>query len=136
VVPCRLFDADARFKRWDSVFICLSSSAIGIGSSRHKAQTRARCHASADGSRRTILISGCFIRAIAEHGGRSHVMAVTVPRTGSSPEVICFSFDNCTTRDSFIDRLQVCADFALEYYDCVLGEIPVVYSHSSFSPGL
>jgi hypothetical protein len=107
VVLCHLFDPEARFITWDSVFIHLASSAIGIGSSRLKAQTRAHSVSFAADSRKTISISGCTVRAIAEHGGRNHVMVITVPRMGTSPEAICFSFNDVATRDSFISRLQV-----------------------------
>ena len=108
-VDCHLFDPRAVFKRWDSVFIAVGHRTIGVGSSRDKAVARAlRPSVAADEAHRAISLAGCGVKAVAEHAGRKHVMAVSAHRdsSGSAPEFI-FAFHDSAARDAVILRVQV-----------------------------
>ncbi len=108
-VACQQFDPDAHFKSWDSVFIAISNKSIIIGSSRDKVLSGALGHSvAAEKARKIIPLAGCSVRAVLEHHGRKHVMAVATPPTSSaSMHDSFFSFDDSAARDAFIERLQV-----------------------------
>jgi hypothetical protein len=108
-VGCHLFDPRAVFKRWDSVFIAVGDRTIGVSSSRDKAVARAlRSLVTADEAHKAISLAGCEVKAVAEHAGRKHVMAVSAHRdsSGSAPEFI-FAFHDSAARDAVILRVQV-----------------------------
>jgi hypothetical protein len=108
-VGCHLFDPRAVFKRWDSVFIAVGHRTIGVSSSRDKAVARAlRPLVAADEAHKAISLAGCGVKAVTEHAGRKHVMAVSAHRdsSGSAPEFI-FAFHDSAARDAVILRVQV-----------------------------
>ena len=91
------------------MFVFVGSKAIGVGSSRDKALSRALSHSVDDDAvNKVIPLSGCSVTAVPEHKGRKHVMAIAVPRSSSgSVTDFIFSFDDPAARDSFIQQLQV-----------------------------
>ena len=104
-VACHVHDPTARFKSWDAAFIAVSSSHIGFGSSRDKALVRALGRdAAAVQDHKAIPLPGCTVRAVAEHDGRKHAMAVTAPAL-SQPKI--FAFRDDATRDAFMRAVQV-----------------------------
>jgi hypothetical protein len=106
-VACHVHDPTARFKSWDAVFIAVGSRHIGFGSSRDKAVARAIGRdAAAVQDHKAIPLSGCTVRAVAEHDGRKHVMAVAAHALSRQPEKI-FAFCDDATRDAFMRAVQV-----------------------------
>ena len=106
-VSCHVHDPTARFKSWDAAFIAVGSSHIGISSSSDKAQARALGRdAAAVQDDKAIPLPGCTVRAVAEHDGRKHVMAVAAPTLSRQPEKI-FAFRDEATRDAFMRAVQV-----------------------------
>jgi hypothetical protein len=84
------------------VLITVSSSHIGISSSSDKAQARALGRdAAAVQDHKAIPLPGCTVRAVAEHDGRKHVMAIAAPALSQQPEKI-FAFGDEATRDAFM----------------------------------
>ena len=74
--------------------------------------SRAFGHGVADGDfDKSIPLEGCIPRAVAEHAGRKHVMAVAFP-DDSLPEEV-FAFQDSATRDACMQRLQVRACVAV-----------------------
>ena len=109
---CRRYDADAFFKNWDNVFLSLGSNRLAFGSSRDKAITRAGSQGIAvppDDLGKVFRIDSCRFRAVDEHKGCSHVMAVEFPSMLSSSATEFFAFDDRATRDGFFLSLQVTA---------------------------
>ena len=109
-VSCHVHDPTARFKSWDAAFIAVGSSHIGISSSSDKAQARAlgRDPAAVQHGK-AIPLPGCTVKAVAEHDGRKHVMAVmavAAPALSRQPEKI-FAFRDEATRDVFMRAVQV-----------------------------
>ena len=85
----------------------MSSSHIGISSSSDKAQARALGRdAAAVQDHKAIPLPGCTVRAVAEHDGRKHAMAVAAPALSLQPEKI-FAFRDEATRDAFMRAVQV-----------------------------
>ena len=104
-VDCHVHDPTARFKSWDVVLISVGSSHIGFGSSSDKAQARALGRdAAAVQDHKAIPLPGCTVRAVAEHDGRKHAMAVTAPKL---PQPKIFAFRDDATRDAFMRAVQV-----------------------------
>jgi hypothetical protein len=110
-VECRLFDPKALFMSWDSAFIAVGSKTIGIAKNRDKALVGTLSHVVAVAEveeRISIPLAVCEVRAVPEHAGRKHVMAVSVSSTSSVAAPVCIcSFDNSATRDEFIGKVQV-----------------------------
>ena len=104
-VDCHVHDPTARFKSWDAVLIAVGSSHIGFGSSSDKAVARALGRdAAAVQDHKAIPLPGCTVRAVAEHDGRKHAMAVAAPAL-SQPKI--FAFRDDATRDAFMRAVQV-----------------------------
>ena len=91
---------------WDSVFIAVGSSSFAFGSTREKAVARAEAP-TADDSDKVIPLQGCHPRAVAQHAGRAHVIAIAVPTAFKTIPEQCFAFENDITRDAFMQKLQV-----------------------------
>ena len=90
---------------WDEVFIAVGSSHIGFGSSSDKALASALSRdAAAVQDHKAIPLRGCTVRAVAEHDGRKHAMAVAAPAL-SRPKI--FAFHDDATRDAFMRAVQV-----------------------------
>ena len=105
-VACHVHDPTARFKSWDAVFIAVGSSHIGFGSSSDKALARALSRDAAAVHHKAIPLPGCTVRAVAEHDGRKHVVAVAAPALSPPTEKI-FAFRDDATRDAFMRAVQV-----------------------------
>ena len=89
------------------MFIAVGSSHIGFGSNSDKAQARALGRdAAAVQDHKAIPLPGCTVRAVAEHDGRKHAMAVAAPALSRQPEKI-FAFRDEATRDVFMRAVQV-----------------------------
>ncbi len=104
-VPCHSFDPIARFKKWDSIFLSLGKSLIGIGSTKHKSLMRALGLDVAAGDRnQSVCFANCIPRAVGEYAGRQHVMAVVFEHSISER---FFAFENPAKRDLFMQLLVV-----------------------------
>ena len=87
------------------MFIAVGSSHIGFGSSSDKALARALSRdTAAVQDHKAIPLPGCTVRAVAEHDGRKHAMAVTAPKL---PQPKIFAFRDDATRDAFMRAVQV-----------------------------
>ena len=108
-VSCERYDAKALFKKWDTVYITMTSSFMAYGSTGDKAVSRALgggCFGITAILRR-IPIAGCVCTAVARDG-RPHVMSVSFPATSAwsgVPEQ-CFAFATSAARDSFMRALH------------------------------
>jgi hypothetical protein len=106
-VDCHVHDPTARFKSWDAAFIAVGSSHIGFSSSSDKAVARALGRdAAAVQDHKAIPLPGCTVRAVTEHDGRKHVMAVAAPTLSRQQEKI-FAFHDGATRDAFMRAVRV-----------------------------
>jgi hypothetical protein len=106
-VSCHVHDPTARFKSWDAAFIAVGSSHIGISSSSDKAQARALgLDPAAVRHDKAIPLPGCTVKAVADHGGRKHVVAVASPALSRQPEKI-FAFRDEAMRGTFMRAVQV-----------------------------
>jgi hypothetical protein len=106
-VACQVHDPTALFKSWDDVLIAAGSSFIGFGSSSDKTLSRALSRdAAAVQDNKAIPLPGCTVRAVAEHDGRKHAMAVAAPALSGLTEMI-FAFRDDATRDTFMRAVQV-----------------------------
>ena len=111
-VACHRFYPKSAVKNWNSKFITVSGSRLACGSTKDKTMSRAFGHGVADGDfDKSIPLEGCIPRAVAEHAGRKHVMAVAFP-DDSLPEEV-FAFQDSATRDACMQRLQVRACVAV-----------------------
>ena len=80
--------------------------------------SRAFGHGVADGDfDKSIPLEGCNPRAVAEHAGRKHVIAVAFPNYSFLPEEV-FAFQDSATRDACMQRLQVRACVAMRAVLC------------------
>ena len=87
------------------MLIAVGSSHIGISSSRDKTVARALGRdAAAVQDHKAIPLPGCTVRAVAEHDGRKHAMAVAAPAL-SRPKI--FAFRDDAARDAFMRAVQV-----------------------------
>ena len=108
-VACHRFYPKSVVKNWNSKFITVSGSRLACGSTREKTMSRAFGHGVADGDfDKSIPLEGCIPRAVAEHAGRKHVMAVAFPNFSFLPEEF-FAFEDPAKRDACMQRLQVLA---------------------------
>ena len=108
-VACHRFYPKSVVKNWNSKFITVSGSRLACGSTREKTMSRAFGHGVADGDfDKSIPLEGCIPRAVAEHAGRKHVMAVAFPNFSFLPEEF-FAFQDPAKRDACMQRLQVLA---------------------------
>ena len=106
-VACHRFYPKSVVKNWNSKFITVSGSRLACGSTREKTLSRAFGHGVADGDfDKSIPLEGCIPRAVAEHAGRKHVMAVAFPNFSFLPEEV-FAFEDPAKRDACMQRLQV-----------------------------
>jgi hypothetical protein len=103
-VSCERYDAKALFKKWDTVYITMSSSLMAYGSTEDKAVNRALGISSAADGNMSIPTAGCVCTAVARDG-RPHVMSVSFPATPGVPEH-CFAFATFAARDSFMRMVQ------------------------------
>ena len=104
-VSCERYDAKALFKKWDTVYITMSSSFMAYGSTEEKAVSRALGGGSSADGIAAMPIAGCVCAAVARDG-RPHVMSVSFPASSGVPEQI-FAFASSGARDSFMRALQV-----------------------------
>ena len=87
------------------MFIAVGSSHIGFGSSSDKALASALSRdAAAVQDHKAIPLPGCTVRAVAEHDGRKHAIAIAAPAL-SRPKI--FAFRDDATRDAFMRAVQV-----------------------------
>ena len=108
-VACHRFYPKSAVKNWNSKFITVSGSRLACGSTKDKTMSRAFGHGVADGDfDKSIPLEGCIPRAVAEHAGRKHVMAVAFPNFSFLPEEF-FAFEDPAKRDACMQRLQVLA---------------------------
>jgi chemotaxis protein histidine kinase CheA len=108
-VTCQCYDPKALLKKWDSVFITIGIDRCAYGSSKSQALSRAVGRgASADAALNTLTLAGCACRAVAEHAGRKHVMAITSPECLGVERF--FAFESSAQRDSFMLRLAESRD--------------------------
>ena len=108
-VACHRFYPKSVVKNWNSKFITVSGSRLACGSTKDKTMSRAFGHGVADGDfDKSIPLEGCIPRAVAEHAGRKHVMAVAFPNFSFLPEEF-FAFEDPAKRDACMQRLQVLA---------------------------
>jgi hypothetical protein len=103
-VSCERFDAKALFKKWDSLFITLSSSFMAYGSTEEKAVSRALGRGSSAEAHTVMPIAGCTCTAAA-YDGKPHAMFVNFPAMHGAPEQ-CFAFATSAARDSFMRAVQ------------------------------
>ena len=112
-VACHRFYPKSVVKNWNSKFITVSGSRLACGSTKDKTMSRAFGHDVADGDfDKSIPLEGCIPRAVAEHAGRKHVMAVAFPNFSFLPEEF-FAFEDPAKRDACMQRLQVRACVAV-----------------------
>jgi hypothetical protein len=104
-VSCERYDAQAVFKKWDTVSITMSSSFMAYGSTGEKAVSRALGGGSSIDGIAAMPIAGCVCAAVARDG-RPHVMSVSFPASSGVPEEF-FAFASSGARDSFMQALQV-----------------------------
>jgi hypothetical protein len=102
--PCERYDAQALFKKWDTVYITMTSSFMAYGSTGDKAVSRALDGGSSAAGNTAMPTAGCVCTAVARDG-RPHVMSVSFPATSGVPEQ-CFAFATSDARDSFMRALQ------------------------------
>ena len=108
-VTCQCYDPKALLKKWDSVFITIGIDRCAYDSSKSQALSRAVGRgASADAALNTFTLAGCACRAVAEHAGRKHVMAITSPAFLGVERF--FAFESSAQRDSFMLRLAESRD--------------------------
>ena len=108
-VTCQCYDPKALLKKWDSVFITIGIDRCAYGSSKSQALSRAVGRgASADAALNTFTLAGCACRAVPEHAGRKHVMAITSPAFLGVERF--FAFESSAQRDSFMLRLAESRD--------------------------
>ena len=100
---CLHHDPRALIKSWDTVFVSLGSNRFAYGSTRSDALSRA-ADAAGNSSDCSTSFAGCTARAIAEHAGRMHVMAITFPFASGIEHF--FAFETSDARDAFMQRLQ------------------------------
>jgi hypothetical protein len=103
-VSCERYDAKALFKKWDTVYITVSSSFMAYGSTEEKAVSRALGGGSSADGIAAMPIAGCVCAAIARDG-RPHVMSVSFPASSGVPEQF-FAFASSDLRDSFMWAVQ------------------------------
>jgi hypothetical protein len=142
-IACQRYDSQARFKKWDAVFITIGGYHIGYGSTKDKALTRAFGQIdSEDDCNKTIGLGFCIPRTVAEHDGRKHVIAIAkTPHAaflaGQSSSPLYeqfFSFEDTSARDAFMQRLQVAAEANVSAAAKAAGEIQAVHGSESRLP--
>ena len=102
-VQCERYDAKALFKKWDNVYITMTSSCIAYGSTEDKAVSRALGSSTTDANA-VMSIAACVSTAITREG-KTHVMQLSFPATPSVPDQY-FAFATSNARDSFMRVLQ------------------------------
>ncbi len=91
------------------MFITLGIDRCAYGSSKSQASSRALGRgASADAALYSFTLAGCACRAVAEHAGRKHVMAITSPAFLGVERF--FAFESSAQRDTFMLRLAESRD--------------------------
>ena len=103
-VSCERYDAEALFKKWDTVYITMTSSFMAYGRTEDKAVSRALGGGSSAARNTAMSIAGCVCTAVARDG-KPHVMSVSFPATLGVPEQ-CFAFSTSDARDSFMRALH------------------------------
>ena len=104
------------------MLIAVGSSHIGFGSSSDKALARALGRdAAAVQDHKAIPLPGCTVRAVAEHDGRKHAMAVAAPALSGPTEKI-FAFCDDATRDACMRAVQVKPLLRMVFTSAVCGD--------------
>ena len=111
-VACHLHDPKALLKSWDPVFVTVGVSRFGHGNTREQAVSRALGRfvpGQAEVGNGTA-VADCKYRGVAEHAGRTHVLAISFAPFPTIEHF--FAFESALMLDIFVEKLQIALNHA------------------------